>query len=252
MRLDGDDLRFGLNKDLTFTDAARIENIRRTAEVAKLMLDAGLIVICSLISPFRRERMLARQLVEADEFSRSSSIRPWRNACAAIRKGSMPARSPARSPFHRSHLALRAAGGAEIHLRTDAHDADAWPDQVSRRCGSAARSPAHPEAATRPHRMRRMRGERWSAPPPASMLQCSIDAGVERERWSSWYPWPRRPDSRRDASPPCRPGLGRVLTPILAYLVFALAVCLLIVAGIQHASDPDQLVAMMTQAMATY
>ncbi|KMO17810.1 hypothetical protein [Methylobacterium platani] len=45
---------------------------------------------------------------------------------------------------------------------------------------------------------------------------------------------------------------AEVLTPILAYLVFALAVCLLIVAGIQHASDPDQLVAMMTQAMATY
>jgi len=66
--LDGDNLRHGLNKDLGFTDADRVENIRRVAEVARLMVDAGLIVLVSLISPFRAERRMARQLLEADEF----------------------------------------------------------------------------------------------------------------------------------------------------------------------------------------
>lgn len=66
--LDGDSLRFGLSKDLGFTDADRVENVRRTDEVAKLMLEAGLIVLCSLISPFRREREQARRLVGPGEF----------------------------------------------------------------------------------------------------------------------------------------------------------------------------------------
>lgn len=66
--LDGDNLRHGLNKDLGFMEADRVENIRRVAEVAKLMADAGLIVLASFISPFRVERRLARSLVEADEF----------------------------------------------------------------------------------------------------------------------------------------------------------------------------------------
>jgi adenylyl-sulfate kinase len=58
--IDGDNLRCGLNSDLGFSDIDRIENIRRTAEVARLMADAGLIVLVCLISPFRRERALAR------------------------------------------------------------------------------------------------------------------------------------------------------------------------------------------------
>ena len=66
--LDGDNVRHGLNKDLGFTDADRIENIRRIAEVAKLMVDAGLIVLTSFISPFRSERDMARSLFEQDEF----------------------------------------------------------------------------------------------------------------------------------------------------------------------------------------
>ncbi|MFC3711861.1 sulfate adenylyltransferase subunit CysN [Sphingoaurantiacus capsulatus] len=66
--LDGDNVRHGLNRDLGFTDADRVENIRRVAEVAKLMLDAGLIVITSFISPFRAERQLARDLMGAGEF----------------------------------------------------------------------------------------------------------------------------------------------------------------------------------------
>jgi bifunctional enzyme CysN/CysC len=66
--LDGDNVRRGLSKDLGFTDADRVENIRRVAEVAALMVDAGLIVLLSFISPFRSERRMARELVEEGEF----------------------------------------------------------------------------------------------------------------------------------------------------------------------------------------
>ena len=66
--LDGDNVRHGLNRDLGFTDEDRVENIRRVAEVAKLMVDAGLIVLVSFISPFRSERRMARALVEDGEF----------------------------------------------------------------------------------------------------------------------------------------------------------------------------------------
>ncbi len=66
--LDGDNVRHGLNKDLGFTEADRVENIRRVAEVSKLMVDAGLIVLVSFISPFRAERRVARELVEPGEF----------------------------------------------------------------------------------------------------------------------------------------------------------------------------------------
>ena len=68
MLLDGDNVRHGLNKDLGFTDKDRVENIRRVAEVAKLMCDAGLIVITAFISPFRTEREMARSLFQSDEF----------------------------------------------------------------------------------------------------------------------------------------------------------------------------------------
>jgi bifunctional enzyme CysN/CysC len=66
--LDGDNVRHGLNKDLGFTDVDRVENIRRIAEVAKLMVDAGLIVITAFISPFRAERRMARELMAEGEF----------------------------------------------------------------------------------------------------------------------------------------------------------------------------------------
>ncbi|MGE3619426.1 MAG: sulfate adenylyltransferase subunit CysN [Acidimicrobiia bacterium] len=66
--LDGDNVRHGLNRDLGFTEADRVENIRRVAEVARLMVDAGLVVLVSFISPFRAERRLARELVGDDRF----------------------------------------------------------------------------------------------------------------------------------------------------------------------------------------
>ena len=66
--LDGDNIRHGLNKDLGFTDADRVENIRRVAETAKLFVEAGLIVMVSFISPFRSERRMARELFQDGEF----------------------------------------------------------------------------------------------------------------------------------------------------------------------------------------
>ncbi len=66
--LDGDNVRHGLNKDLGFTQADRVENVRRVAEVARLMTDAGLIVLVSFISPFRSERRMARELFDEGEF----------------------------------------------------------------------------------------------------------------------------------------------------------------------------------------
>ena len=68
LMLDGDNVRHGLNRDLGFTDADRVENIRRVGEVARLMTDAGLVVLCSFISPFAAERRLVREMVPEGEF----------------------------------------------------------------------------------------------------------------------------------------------------------------------------------------
>src|SRR6185369_9501408 len=85
--LDGDNVRHGLNKDLGFTEADRVENIRRIAEVAKLMADAGLIVLTSFISPFRAERQLARDLLDDGEFIEVHVDTPLHVAEARDRKG---------------------------------------------------------------------------------------------------------------------------------------------------------------------
>jgi bifunctional enzyme CysN/CysC len=68
MMLDGDNVRHGLNRDLGFTEADRVENIRRVGEVAKLLVESGIIVMCSFISPYRAEREMVRGIVEAGEF----------------------------------------------------------------------------------------------------------------------------------------------------------------------------------------
>ncbi|OHV43799.1 sulfate adenylyltransferase subunit CysN [Pseudofrankia sp. BMG5.36] len=85
--LDGDNLRHGLNKNLGFTDVDRVENIRRAAEVAKVMVDAGLIVLASFISPFRAERRLARDLLGDGEFVEVFVDAPLSVAEARDRKG---------------------------------------------------------------------------------------------------------------------------------------------------------------------
>lgn len=85
--LDGDNVRHGLNKDLGFTEAARVENIRRVAEVAKLMADAGLIVLVSFISPFEKERQLAREIAGDIRFTEVFVSTPLEIAEARDPKG---------------------------------------------------------------------------------------------------------------------------------------------------------------------
>jgi bifunctional enzyme CysN/CysC len=85
--LDGDNVRHGLNKDLGFTAADRVENIRRVGEVARLMTDAGLIVLCSFISPFRAERRLVRDTAAAGEFLEIFVDTPLETAIARDPKG---------------------------------------------------------------------------------------------------------------------------------------------------------------------
>ncbi|KEQ52649.1 sulfate adenylyltransferase subunit CysN [Sphingobium chlorophenolicum] len=85
--LDGDNVRHGLNKDLGFTDADRVENIRRVGEVAKLMTDAGLIVITAFISPFRAEREMVRQMMQPGEFIEVHIDTPLADAEARDVKG---------------------------------------------------------------------------------------------------------------------------------------------------------------------
>jgi len=105
--LDGDNLRHGLNRDLGFTDADRVENVRRVAEVARLMVDAGLIVIVSLISPFRREREMARSLLAADEFIEVfvdvplavAEARDAKGLYAKARRGELPHFTGIDSPY---------------------------------------------------------------------------------------------------------------------------------------------------------
>jgi bifunctional enzyme CysN/CysC len=85
--LDGDNIRHGLNRDLGFTEVDRVENIRRVGEVAKLMTEAGLIVLCSFISPFRAERRMVRELVEEGEFLEIFVDTPLRECIARDSKG---------------------------------------------------------------------------------------------------------------------------------------------------------------------
>ena len=118
--LDGDNVRHGLNKDLGFTDADRVENIRRVAEVGKLMVDAGLIVMASFISPFRSERDLARELFDEGEFIEvfvDASIeacerRDPKGLYQRARDGKIPNFTGISSPYEPPKW-------AEIHLKTE-------------------------------------------------------------------------------------------------------------------------------------
>jgi bifunctional enzyme CysN/CysC len=85
--LDGDNVRHGLNRDLGFTDEDRVENIRRVAEVARLMVDAGLMVIVSFISPFRAERRMAREMMGEGEFIEVFVDTPFEECAARDPKG---------------------------------------------------------------------------------------------------------------------------------------------------------------------
>ncbi|HEV2865640.1 MAG TPA: sulfate adenylyltransferase subunit CysN [Allosphingosinicella sp.] len=105
--LDGDNVRHGLNKDLGFTDADRVENIRRIGEVARLMADAGLIVLCAFISPFRAERRLVREMLPPGEFCEvfvdtplpEAEKRDTKGLYAKARSGDLPNFTGIDSPY---------------------------------------------------------------------------------------------------------------------------------------------------------
>jgi bifunctional enzyme CysN/CysC len=129
--LDGDNLRHGLNRDLGFTEADRVENIRRVGEVARLMVDAGLIVLVSFISPFRAERQLARELFADGEFVEvfvdtplaQCEQRDTKGLYAKARRGELKNFTGIDSPYE-PPLA------AEVHLRSGGESIQASVDQI--------------------------------------------------------------------------------------------------------------------------
>ena len=129
--LDGDNVRHGLNRDLGFTEADRVENIRRVAEVAKLMVDAGLIVLVSLISPFRSERRMARELFADGEFVEvfvDTSIeecekRDVKGLYAKARRGMLKNFTGIDSPYEAPEM-------PEVRLRTADTPPEACVDQI--------------------------------------------------------------------------------------------------------------------------
>jgi bifunctional enzyme CysN/CysC len=129
--LDGDNVRSGLNKDLGFTAADRVENIRRVGEVAKLFVDAGMIVLCAFISPFREDRAMVRSLVGDDEFVEVfvdaplavCEARDPKGLYAKSRRGQLPNFTGVDSPYEPPE-------NPELTLDTTTDEADALADRV--------------------------------------------------------------------------------------------------------------------------
>jgi bifunctional enzyme CysN/CysC len=129
--LDGDNLRHGLNKDLGFTDQDRAENIRRVAEVSKLMMQAGLITLVSFISPFRAERKMARELVGEAQFIEvfvdaplaEAEARDVKGLYKKARAGQIPNFTGISSPYE-------APENPELHLDTVGHSAEELAGQI--------------------------------------------------------------------------------------------------------------------------
>ena len=129
--LDGDNVRHGLNKDLGFTEADRVENIRRVGEVAKLMTDAGLIVITAFISPFRSERDLVRGMMQPGEFIEVfvdtpldiAEGRDVKGLYAKARAGQLKNFTGIDSPYE-------APQNAELHIDTTSLTADEAADLI--------------------------------------------------------------------------------------------------------------------------
>jgi len=128
MLLDGDNLRHGLNRDLGFTEADRVENIRRAGEVAKLMLDSGLLVICSFISPYKAERNMVRELVGDGEFIEVFVDTPIDECVRRDPKGLYAkARSGKIKNFTGIDAPYEAPSAPEVHLKTQ----DQQPEQLA-------------------------------------------------------------------------------------------------------------------------
>lgn len=129
--LDGDNVRHGLNQDLGFSEGDRIENIRRVAEVSKLMVDAGLVVLTSFISPFRAERDMARRLFEDGQFVEIHVDTPLEEAerrdvkglYAKARRGELPNFTGIDSPYE-------APESAEIHLNSGEDSVEKCVEQI--------------------------------------------------------------------------------------------------------------------------
>ncbi len=129
--LDGDNVRHGLNRDLGFTDADRVENVRRVAETAKLMVDAGLIVMSAFISPFRSERQLARDLLEEGEFIEIYVDAPLDVVEARDPKGLYKkARRGELKNFTGIDSAYEAPESPDVHLKTSEMSAEEAADAV--------------------------------------------------------------------------------------------------------------------------
>ncbi|MGM0694304.1 MAG: sulfate adenylyltransferase subunit CysN [Pseudomonadota bacterium] len=129
--LDGDNVRHGLNRDLGFTDADRVENIRRVGEVAKLMVDAGLIVLTAFISPFRSERQLASDLLEEDEFIEIFIDTPLDVAEERDPKGLYrKARRGELKNFTGIDSAYEPPENPDLHLKTQAMSSDEAADAI--------------------------------------------------------------------------------------------------------------------------
>jgi len=129
--LDGDNVRHGINKDLGFTDQDRVENIRRVAEVARLMVDAGLIVMVSFISPFRAERNAARALFDAGEFFEIFIDTPFAEAEKRDVKGLYKkARSGALKNFTGIDSPYEPPESPEIRIDTSESSAEQAADQI--------------------------------------------------------------------------------------------------------------------------
>ena len=134
--LDGDNVRHGLNRDLGFTDEDRVENIRRVAEVAKLMTDAGLIVLVSFISPFRAERRMARERFDDGEFIEVfvdvplalAEARDVKGLYRKARAGLIPNFTGIDSPYE-------APEHPDVHLHAGEHDPEALALQVLAKLG---------------------------------------------------------------------------------------------------------------------
>jgi len=132
--LDGDNVRHGLNRDLGFTDPDRVENIRRSGEVAKLMLDAGLIVLCAFISPFRAERQSVRDLLPDGEFIEIFVDAPLDECVRRDPKGLYAkAKAGQLKNFTGFDSPYEPPDAPELHLHTTAHSAEELADAVLER-----------------------------------------------------------------------------------------------------------------------
>nr|WP_083614935.1 adenylyl-sulfate kinase [Paraburkholderia sp. SOS3] len=190
--LDGDNVRHGLNRDLGFTDADRAENVRRVAEVARLMADAGLIVLVSLISPFRAERRMARQLMKPGEFIEIFVDTPLEVAEARDPKGLYKkARRGELKNFTAIDSPYEAPENPEIRVETAQCDAATsasqvlaalqrmWRDDSSHATGAAANAGAPDEYAGSPIVAAAMAAKKATGHPATGGAAAGIVSGIE-------------------------------------------------------------------------